>query len=74
MFWSTIAADNRTGANAWTIVSSGTLEDADFGYLVYTASECHSDLIGFGGYNTADPNQHLTFFEYRESRRLDGIC
>ena len=53
--------DNPTGANAWTIVSSGTLEDADFGYLVYTASNATATLSASGGYNTADPNQALTF-------------
>ena len=38
------STDNPTGANAWTIVSSGTLEDADFGYLVYTASNATATL------------------------------
>ena len=63
------STDNPTGANAWTIVSSGTLEDADFGYLVYTASNATATLSASGGYNTADPNQAFDVLKYRESRR-----
>ena len=52
---------NSNGTNAWSIVNSGTLEDADFGYLMYTAANASATFSASGGYNTADPGQLLTF-------------
>ena len=60
------STDNPTGANAWTIVSSGTLEDADFGYLVYTAPNAQRPYRLQAVIIQRIPTA-LTFFKYRES-------
>ena len=53
--------ESANGASAYSIVNSGTLEDADYGYLVYTASGATATLSSTGGYNTTDPSTHLTY-------------
>ena len=55
------SSESSNGASAYSIVNSGTLEDADYGYLVYTASGATATLSSSGGYNTTDPATSLTY-------------